>query len=124
LAQQVLSRYLEDDTRFIEAVNLGLDAAERGRLRGTRRSGSRTEKNIAALMRLRWTAPATHDLYRIVQRIQQDNFTAAAEVARTLYDGCGNLKRFPYRGREGRIEGTRELVFPGLPYVAVTGRET
>ena len=30
LAQQVLSRYLEDDTRFIEAVNLGLAAAERG----------------------------------------------------------------------------------------------
>ncbi len=30
LAQQVLSRYLEDDSRFIEAVNLGLAAAERG----------------------------------------------------------------------------------------------
>jgi predicted transcriptional regulator len=30
LAQQVLSRYLEDDTRFIDAVNLGLAAAERG----------------------------------------------------------------------------------------------
>jgi predicted transcriptional regulator len=30
LAQQVLSRYLEDDKRFIEAVNLGLAAAERG----------------------------------------------------------------------------------------------
>jgi predicted transcriptional regulator len=30
LAQQVLSRYLEDDTRFIETVNLGLAAAERG----------------------------------------------------------------------------------------------
>ncbi len=30
LAQQVLSRYLEDDTRFIEAVNLGLAAADRG----------------------------------------------------------------------------------------------
>ena len=30
LAQQVLSRYLEDDTRFVEAVNLGLAAAERG----------------------------------------------------------------------------------------------
>lgn len=30
LAQQVLSRYLEDDTRFIEAVNVGLAAAERG----------------------------------------------------------------------------------------------
>ncbi len=30
LAQQVLSRYLEDDTRFIEAVNIGLAAADRG----------------------------------------------------------------------------------------------
>ena len=30
LAQQVLSRYLEDDIRFIEAVNVGLAAADRG----------------------------------------------------------------------------------------------
>ena len=30
LAQQVISRYLEDDRRFIEAVNLGLAAADRG----------------------------------------------------------------------------------------------
>ena len=30
LAQQVLSRYLDDDTRFIETVNLGLAAADRG----------------------------------------------------------------------------------------------
>jgi predicted transcriptional regulator len=30
LAEQVLSRYLEDDTRFVEAVNLGLAAADRG----------------------------------------------------------------------------------------------
>ena len=30
LAEQVLSRYLEDDKRFVEAVNVGLAAAERG----------------------------------------------------------------------------------------------
>lgn len=30
LAEQVLSRYLEDDKRFIEAVNIGLAAADRG----------------------------------------------------------------------------------------------
>ncbi|MGA1995421.1 MAG: hypothetical protein ABSH45_06535, partial [Bryobacteraceae bacterium] len=30
LAEFVLSRYLEDDARFIEAVNLGLAAADRG----------------------------------------------------------------------------------------------
>lgn len=30
LAQQILSSYLEDDKRFVEVVNLGLAAAERG----------------------------------------------------------------------------------------------
>jgi predicted transcriptional regulator len=30
LVQQVLSRYLEDDKHFVEAVNIGLAAAERG----------------------------------------------------------------------------------------------
>jgi predicted transcriptional regulator len=30
LARQVLSRYLEDDQHFVEAVNLGLAAADRG----------------------------------------------------------------------------------------------
>jgi predicted transcriptional regulator len=30
LAQEVLSRYLEDDKHFVEAVNVGLAAAERG----------------------------------------------------------------------------------------------
>lgn len=30
LAHQVLNRYLEDDKNFVEAVNLGLRAAERG----------------------------------------------------------------------------------------------
>jgi len=30
LAQQVLSTYLEDDKRFVEMVNIGLAAAERG----------------------------------------------------------------------------------------------
>jgi predicted transcriptional regulator len=30
LAQQVLDRYLEDDSRFIEAVNIGLASADRG----------------------------------------------------------------------------------------------
>ena len=66
-------------------------------------------------MRLRWTTPAANDLYDIVQYIQQDDPGVAAEVAKTLYDGCGSLRNSPNRGRKGRIEGCRELVFPGLP---------
>jgi plasmid stabilization system protein ParE len=61
-------------------------------------------------MRLRWTTPATQDLYNIVRPIQQDSRDAAATVAKTLYDGCGSLGNFPRRGRKGRIEGTRERI--------------
>ena len=70
-------------------------------------------------MRVRWTTPAADDLYSIVQHIQRDNPEAAADVAESLYDGCGNLRKFPHLGRKGRIEGTRELVFSGLPYIVV-----
>ncbi|MFZ0321794.1 MAG: type II toxin-antitoxin system RelE/ParE family toxin [Candidatus Sulfotelmatobacter sp.] len=70
-------------------------------------------------MRLRWTTPATNDLYNIVQHIQQDNPDAASKVAESLYDGCSSLENFPHLGRKGRIAGTRELVFSGLPYIVV-----
>jgi toxin ParE1/3/4 len=70
-------------------------------------------------MRLRWTTPAANDLYNIVQHIQQDNPDAASDVALTIYDGCGGLQDFPHLGRKGRIAGTRELVFAGLPYIVV-----
>ena len=70
-------------------------------------------------MRVRWTTPAAEDLYRIVQHIKQENPAAAAKVAKTLYEGCSNLREFPYLGRRGRISETRELVFPGFPYIVV-----
>jgi toxin ParE1/3/4 len=70
-------------------------------------------------MRLRWTTPAAQDLYNIVLHIQQDNPAAANKVAQTLYDACDRLENFPRRGRKGRLEGTRELVFAGLPYIVV-----
>ncbi len=70
-------------------------------------------------MRLRWTTPAANDLYNIVRHIQEDNPAAAADVAKTVYEGCSGLRKFPYLGRKGRIDGSRELVFPGLPYIVV-----
>jgi toxin ParE1/3/4 len=70
-------------------------------------------------MRVRWTTPASIDLYNIVERIEKDNPTAAADVADTVYNGCDTLRNFPRRGRKGRIDRTRELVFPGLPYIVV-----
>jgi toxin ParE1/3/4 len=74
---------------------------------------------IAAQRGLNPDELAAEDLYNIVQHTQQDNPDAATDVAQTIYDGCDSLQRFPYRGRKGRIEGTREMVFPGLLYIVV-----
>ena len=51
--------------------------------------------------------------------IRTRNASAAERVAHTIHDGIVLLESFPGRGRPGRIEGTRELVFSPLPFVAV-----
>jgi toxin ParE1/3/4 len=38
---------------------------------------------------------------------------------RKLYETIRSLKHWPHRGRPGREEGTREILFQPLPYVAV-----
>jgi len=70
-------------------------------------------------MRVRWTPNAVSDLVRIVERIREDNPSAAQRVARAIYTGVASLRKFPYRGRIGLVPGTRELVFGPLPYIAV-----
>ncbi len=70
-------------------------------------------------MRIRWSPEAVDDLDRIFHRIRLDNPDAARRVAREIYRRVDRLKVFPTRGRVGRVEGTRELVFTPLPYIAV-----
>jgi len=69
-------------------------------------------------MDIRWSPEATSDFTAIIQYIRQDNSTAALRVARTILRTIDQLS-FPNRGRPGRDEGTRELVFPPLPFVMV-----
>ncbi len=38
---------------------------------------------------------------------------------RKVYAAIQSLKEWPQRGRVGREEGARELLFPPLPYIAV-----
>jgi addiction module RelE/StbE family toxin len=70
-------------------------------------------------MLVRWTSPAAKDLSQITRRIRMDNPTAARKVAKTIFDAGNALESFPNRGREGRIPNTRELIFPGWPYILV-----
>jgi toxin ParE1/3/4 len=71
-------------------------------------------------MRIRWTEPAARDLTGICDYIKEhDGPAAASRVALEIYGGVGARAQFAHRGRPGRKTGTRELVFPGLPFLAV-----
>jgi toxin ParE1/3/4 len=71
------------------------------------------------LTQVRWTRAAAADLSRIAAYIRRDNPTAARNVAQTIFDAGNSLRQFPERGRLGRIADTRELVFPGWPYILI-----
>jgi toxin ParE1/3/4 len=43
----------------------------------------------------------------------------APELVRAIYHAPAAVLQFPYRGRLGKKEGTRELVLSPLPYVVV-----
>jgi toxin ParE1/3/4 len=70
-------------------------------------------------MQLRWSPAAAEDLFRIIEYIRHENPVAAQRVAQTIYESAGSLKSFPNKGRGGRVEGTRELPLPPLPFVVV-----
>ena len=71
-------------------------------------------------MRIRWTEPAVRDLTAICDYIEgNDAPEAARRVALAIYQGIDSLTQFPHRGRPSRKPNTRELVFPGLPYLAI-----
>ena len=68
-------------------------------------------------MKLLWTKRAIRRLASIHDYIAKDSPTAAARVAELIVLSALRLQDFPLTGRPGRIEGTRELVIPGLPYI-------
>ncbi len=70
-------------------------------------------------MELRWTEEAAADLKHITDYLFQNAPERAAELVRGIYNAPAALLTFPYRGRAGKKEGTRELVLSSLPYVVV-----
>src|SRR5262245_26084545 len=70
-------------------------------------------------MRVRWQRGAILDLKQIAAYIREDNPRAAQRVYQIIRKHVSRLSDFPEMAREGRVEGTRELVIPKLPYIAV-----
>ena len=70
-------------------------------------------------MRVRRTTDAADDLERICDHIVQSRPDSARRVAQSVIERIGTLETFPHLGRPGRVQGTREIAFPPLPFVAV-----
>jgi toxin ParE1/3/4 len=69
-------------------------------------------------MRIRWTPAAAADLQRISDYLTEHHPRYRDATIRKIYAALQSLKEWPYVGRTGREAGTRELLFPPLPYVA------
>ena len=71
-------------------------------------------------MEIEWSAHAVSDLKAISEYIERDrNLETANRVSRAIYETAQSLRTMPLRGRNGRVEKTRELVIPKLPYIIV-----
>jgi len=70
-------------------------------------------------MRVRWTLRALQDLEDQCAYIAQNDPEFAAQQGFDVFRRVEALGEFPYRGRPGRDEGTRELPLAGTPWIAV-----
>lgn len=70
-------------------------------------------------MRIRWTPAAAADLEEISNYLKERHQDYWQPTVIKLYDGIRSLKELPNRGRPGREEGARELLFSPLPYIVV-----
>ena len=71
-------------------------------------------------MRLRWASLASDDLDHIEEYIAEDDPLMGMDVVLRIIDKVELiLPEHPTAGRIGRVEGTREFVMHGLPFVVV-----
>lgn len=68
-------------------------------------------------MKIVWTEPARQDLRQAFGYIVEDSPKAAAKLLSVIKERAALLQDNPHMGRMGRVDGTRELVITGTPYI-------
>ncbi len=69
-------------------------------------------------MKIFWTDSAIVDVRSLRRYIARDNARAAARVAAKIVSTTqALLAEHPHMGRPGRVDGTRELIISGTPYI-------
>lgn len=70
-------------------------------------------------MHIRWLRRALRNLEQAHSYIQKDNPEAAQELILRIQAAVSQLENYPFIGRLGRVEGTRELIIPNTPYIVI-----
>ncbi len=70
-----------------------------------------------AQMKVAWTELALEDLEHAREYIAAQNPSAAEALVERIESAVSALCAHPNLGRKGRVEGTRELVIPGTPFI-------
>ena len=70
-------------------------------------------------MNIRWLKTALDTRYAQLDHIAQDSPGAVERLDRLIERQIDALADHPLIGRAGRVRGTRELVFPRSPFIAV-----
>lgn len=70
-------------------------------------------------MEIRWLRAALRNLEDQVDYIAAENPAAAERASARLHSLVENLADHPEMGRVGRVDGTRELVVSGTPWVVI-----
>jgi plasmid stabilization system protein ParE len=70
-------------------------------------------------MKVIWSAASVRRLREIVEYIEPESSSGASTTRRRILKTALRVGQMPYSGRIGRVEGTREAVVPGSPYILV-----
>ena len=69
-------------------------------------------------MNVRYTRQALADLDEARAYIAQERPASAQAIGQRIREAIAGLNQFPDRGRPGRVDGTRDLVIAGTPFIA------
>jgi addiction module RelE/StbE family toxin len=70
-------------------------------------------------LNINYTIEADQSLQSIRDYITDNNPTAADKVIARILQSISILELFPLIGRKGRVDETRELIIPTLPYIVI-----
>lgn len=70
-------------------------------------------------MKIKWLDSAIDNLSNIADYIAEDNPQKARHLVSKIRSAIANLAKQPAMGRPGRVQGIREIVIVGTPYLIV-----